>query len=294
MAVTEILCRFDPAAQQPVVFLRDTINNGQIQVWKEGQKPAYVPLDYYGMTRHLSAEDERVLMERFKNATGKQNQVVHINHRLPRTSKPTPNMLASSAPSVLVPAAQRKPAAKSIEAQPAPAAPVGNLPQAGERPAELVYVSPVDERPSAAVWRQIEAENAKLTTLPPMIADLKHKLEVAMAEQATAQNRVRDLSLQYNELIEQESAEELRKRKEQLAALSAGATGTDAIAQFAQNLVAAGAQPAQPTDVVAATFPATPAHVATPQAPAANNAGRGKGGRFAAKKTATTATSRKK
>lgn len=283
MAVTEILCRFDPAKQQPVVFLRDTINAGKIQVWTEGQKAAYVPLDYYSMTRHLSADDERVLMERFKQATNRADQVVHINHRLPRSPRATPNMLARSAPSVLVSetAAARKASgnAKSLESQPAPAGPTGDLPQPGETlaPVQAVAAPRLTERASAAIWRQIEEENAKLSSLTPMIADFKHKLEVATAECQAAQHRVQALSAEYSTAIQKEAQEDLQQNMARLSNL------TDPIANLAQVLQDAGAQPATPPAQEAAA-PAAPAPAAP--APAATNGGkatRGQGGKFVAK-----------
>jgi hypothetical protein len=90
----EILCRIDPATKQPVVFITDTIHNGQIQAWKGEGKSEYVPLDYYHMTGPLSASDERVLCERFVKATNAAG-LVKIRHRMPRTSRPLPNLLAS-------------------------------------------------------------------------------------------------------------------------------------------------------------------------------------------------------
>lgn len=89
----EILCRIDPATTKPVVFVTDSIHNGKIQAWNGEGKAEYVPLDFYHMTGPLSAADERILCERFvkqANVTG----VVKIRHRLPRTSRPLPNLLS--------------------------------------------------------------------------------------------------------------------------------------------------------------------------------------------------------
>lgn len=99
----EILCRVDASTvpPTPVVFLRDTINKNQIQVWKGEGNPVYVPLDYYKMTGPLSAQDEKALMERYKLATGKQDQIIKINHRLPRNERPLPNLLATTPPAAV-------------------------------------------------------------------------------------------------------------------------------------------------------------------------------------------------
>lgn len=93
----EVLCRIDAGEQKPVVFLRDTINNGKIQVWKGEGNPVYVPLEYYKMTGPLSAADEKALMERYKKATGKEDQIIKIAHRLPRNERPLPNRIAPAA-----------------------------------------------------------------------------------------------------------------------------------------------------------------------------------------------------
>src|SRR5437763_10236924 len=140
---TDILCRFDARDQQPVVFLRDTIQGDKIQVWNGKGNPQWMPLDYYKMTGPLSADDERVLLDRYKKATNKEDQVIRITHRLPRNSRPLPNVLTDNTASQSFkdinppPAASKaastasKPAsgAKPIEAQTPPAGPTGDLPQ---------------------------------------------------------------------------------------------------------------------------------------------------------------------
>lgn len=154
-AATEILCRFDPASQTPVVFVADTMENDQIQAWKGTGPIEYVPLAYYHITRALSAEDERVLTERFKSSTGKQNQIVKVRHRLPRTSRPIPNLLANSGSAFNAnqPRAnnekveRRNPHAKSIDAMPVPPAPVvvseREVVSAGQGVATVAQAEPV-------------------------------------------------------------------------------------------------------------------------------------------------------
>jgi len=93
---TDILCRFDAAKREGVVFLADTMQGNQIQAWNGTGNPQWYPLDYYHMTGPLSAADEKVLMERFKQATNRQDQVVKLRQRLPRTPRPLPNMLSPS------------------------------------------------------------------------------------------------------------------------------------------------------------------------------------------------------
>jgi hypothetical protein len=222
---TDILCRFDPAQQAPVVFLRDTINGNKIQVWKGTGKPEFMPLDYYKMTSPLSADDERVLMERFKQATGKQGQVIRITHRMPRTSRPLPNVLSGeAAPANVVsedtqqaPATQRKTNAKPIDAQNAPIGPTGDLPKAGEVPAPLsaanastALVIDPNEPPSAAMFRRIKELNARM-------AQLTETIQNATTDYEATKQACKELTAEFEQQIERESQEELRKRKEMLA-----------------------------------------------------------------------------
>jgi hypothetical protein len=257
---TDILCRFDPAQQTPVVFLRDSINGNKIQVWKGTGKPEYMPLDYYKMTSPLSADDERVLMERFKQATGKQDQVIRITHRMPRTSRPLPNMLApQSAPSSVVSedkqplATQRKSTAKPIDAQNAPNVPTGDLPKEGEVPAPMpaatapapVSVEP-NEPPSAAMFRRIKELNARM-------AELSATIQNATTDYEAAKQACKELTAEFEQQIERESQEELRKRKEMLAQV----TGlSDPLATAAQALHDSATKPAeQPADPALAEPP---------------------------------------
>jgi hypothetical protein len=266
---TDILCRFDPAQQTPVVFLRDSINGNKVQVWKGTGKPEYVPLDYYKMTSPLSADDERVLMERFKQATGKQDQVIRITHRMPRTSRPLPNMLAAaSAPASVVneekpQATQRKTNAKPIDAQNAPSGPTGDLPQAGEVPAALpattAPTAPVidpNEPPSAAMFRRIKELNARM-------AQLTETIQNATTDYDATKQACKELTAEFEQQIERESQEELRKRKEMLAQV----TGlSDPLATAAQALHDSATKPAEqlaapaepPKDEPKADAPAAP------------------------------------
>lgn len=275
---TDILCRFDPAQQAPVVFLRDSINGNKIQVWKGAGKPEYMPLDYYKMTSPLSADDERVLMERFKQATGKQDQVVRITHRMPRTSRPLPNMLATSAnPGIVaeqpvntqqVPATQRKTNAKPIDAQNVPSGPTGDLPQEGEVPAAMpATTAPVadpNEPPSASMFRRIKELNARM-------ASLSATIQSATVDYETAKAACRELTAEFEQQIEREAEAELRKRKEMLAQLSGL---SDPLANAAQALHDAETkQEAAPEQA--------PAEAPKEEAPKAQQAKpRGAGGKF--------------
>jgi len=89
--MTQILCRLDHE-NKPVVFIADTLNNGRMKAWQEGdEKPKYVGFDYYKNTTQLSEADSKVLAKRFAEATG---QEVYIRQRLPRTYRKVPNILA--------------------------------------------------------------------------------------------------------------------------------------------------------------------------------------------------------
>jgi hypothetical protein len=274
---TEILCRFDPAKQAAVVFLSDTINGKQIQAWSGEGKPHYVPLDYYHMTAPLSANDEKVLMERFKTATGKQDQVVHIRQRLPRQQRKLPNLLTTGGGELKdvnpPPAArkgnQRKAGALSIEAQFLPAAPQGApAPGEGLTPAPPVKslaeartgLPAANELPSTILWAKIEQLNARMQELAANVAGLTHQLADANTDLATTKEACTQVIAEYNAAIEAEAAEALRKRQQMLAQLTA--------------------------TVGAPLAPATPP---APEAPASNTAPaeaakpRGNGGRFVKK-----------
>lgn len=257
MATVEILCRFDAGKQAPVVFLRDTIQGDKIQVWdREGQRT--MPLDYYRMTAPLSADDERVLMEQFKKATNRQDQMVHINHRMPRTSRPMPNLLAPTAkqgnagmkdinppPAPAKAATQSKTQAKPIDAQPAPSGPSGDLPQAGETlaPAQpsaaatatvpVTQVAPANpnEPPSAGMFRRIQELNQHSVELNQKIAGLNNELQNANTDLNTTKAAIKELMAEFEAALEAEAAEETRKRKEMLAQLAASVDPMAAAAQ---------------------------------------------------------------
>lgn len=120
--MTEIICRLDIAKKQPVVFLTDSIDNGQITAWAGGQANV-VGLDYYHQTGPLSAADEEVLRARYAKATADKS--VKIRHRLPRVRRHLENILAKPAPAPTVQAAEH-PAVLAVAslaalADPAPA-----------------------------------------------------------------------------------------------------------------------------------------------------------------------------
>lgn len=285
MATVEILCRFDAGKQAPVVFLRDTIQGDKIQVWdREGQRT--MPLDYYRMTAPLSADDERVLMEQFKKATNRQDQMVHINHRMPRTSRPMPNLLAPAAgknqmKDINPPPAPAKSAAKStgakpIDAQPAPSGPSGDLPRPGETPAQapaatttapataLVPPANPNEPPSAGMFRRIQELNQHSVELNQKIAALDEEKQKATTDLNATKAAIKELMAEFEAALEAEAAEETRKRREMLAQLA----GTlDPVTQFAQELAAAGAQPAGKAQETAQEAKTQPSKA---QAPAKN------------------------
>lgn len=290
----DILCRFDARDQQPVVFLRDTIQGDKIQVWNGKGNPQVMPLDYYKMTSPLSAEDERVLMERYKQATGKQDQQVRITHRMPRNSRPLPNMLAASnSASAQIkdinppPAASRKTSAKPLDAQPLPQGPSGDLPQPGETPAALpaAIVHPVaNETASASLFRRIQELNQRSIDLNQKIVDMNAEAQKTTTDFEATKAAIKELTVEFEKALDAEAAEELRKRKEMLAALTA--VTADPLQQAAQALhdTATKAPETAPT-------PSAPA--AATQAPAKNGNG-SKGPQKAPAKTASKSAPAKK
>lgn len=269
----EILCRFDALKQAPVVFLSDTINGKQVQAWTEGGKPEYVPLDYYHMTSPLSAADEKVLMERFKSATNRQDQVVNIRHRLPRNMRPLPNLLANGGngsklkdvnpPPASAKSPQRKPGAMRIEDQALPEAPQGApTPEEGLTPAvpiQAIVAAPVapaaDGLQSTAIWNKIVELNARLQNLTTARDELEAQLAAASTDLDVVKQATEQLIAEYNAAIEAEAAESLRKRQEMLAQLTAQVTSAPAPAPVAE----APADPAPvPAEPPAAQAPAAP------------------------------------
>lgn len=245
--ITEILCRFDALKQAPVVFLSDTINGKQIQAWSGEGKPAYVPLDYYHMTAPLSVADEKVLMERFKQATGKQDMVVNIRHRLPRNNRPLPNLLANAASATdaqnmkdITP--KRKAGAMRIEDQKAPEAPQGvPTPEEGLVPAapiQALVAAPVaptaDGLQSTAIWNKIEQLNARVQQLTATVTFLTTELQAASVDLETTKTACQQVISEYNEAIEAEANEALRKRQEMIAQLTAQVTPVTPVAEAPQ------------------------------------------------------------
>jgi hypothetical protein len=91
--VTSVICRID-SQKRPVVFVADTLKNGNITAWTPGQeKPLPVPVDYYATTEPLSDADSQILADQFKEAQGEAH--VFIRQRLPRVYKERPNLLTS-------------------------------------------------------------------------------------------------------------------------------------------------------------------------------------------------------
>lgn len=305
MATTDILCRFDVRDQNPVVFLRDTIQGDRIQVWTGKGNPVWMPLDYYRSTNPLNAGDEKVLADRYKAATGKQDQIIRITHRLPRSNKPLPSVLSHD--STLTTGdkggATNKAAsgnAKPIESQPAPQGPTGDLPKPGEtlaassstanalsdnpnvslQPNAGAAANP-NEPPSAAMFRKIQELQARMSELVTTISTLNAQVRDATTDYETCKQACADLTKEFEAAIEAEAAEELRKRKEMLASVM-GAQA-DPVAQFAAELAVAGASP-----VTTNPAPAAPPKAedkgqqqAAVQTPAkADPKPRGQGGRF--------------
>lgn len=200
---TDILCRFDAAKREGVVFLADTMKGNKIQAWNGTGNPVYVPLDYYHQTGPLSASDEKVLMERFKQATNRQDTVVRLRQRLPRTSRPLPNLLS---------------AGKEPESvlQPAPTV----LPQ-------VAAVVPVaGELRSALLYRQILADNERLVQMQSVIgnlnqqvADITAQIAQFAAEFEAAKASYSKLTVDYEKSIEEEAKALLEQRKAELAAV---------------------------------------------------------------------------
>lgn len=216
---TDILCRFDAAKREGVVFLADTMKGNKIQAWNGTGNPVYVPLDYYHQTGPLSASDEKVLMERFKQATNRADQIVRLRQRLPRVSRPLPNMLSSanaaSETSVLPPIAS---------AAPAPAA----MPQA----APVVPVA--GELRSALLYRQIVADNDRLVQMQAVIgnlnqqvSDITAQINQFAAEFEAAKASYNKLTVEYSQAIEEEAKAILEQRKAELAAV--GQTPANAV-----------------------------------------------------------------
>ena len=114
---TEVLCRFDPAKNKPVVFVASNMQGGEIESWISGDA-IMSPLSYYHSTLPLSAADEEVLAKRFARHFHAGH--VLIRHRLPRTARFVPNRLANRSTVAAVAAEAVVLPFTPLEAAPAP------------------------------------------------------------------------------------------------------------------------------------------------------------------------------
>lgn len=216
---TDILCRFDAAKREGVVFLADTMKGNKIQAWNGTGNPVWVPLDYYHMTGPLSASDEKVLMERFKQATNRADQIVRLRQRLPRVARPLPNMLSTAN------------AAAETSVLP-PMASVATAPAAMPQAAPVVPVA--GELRSALLYRQIVADNDRLVQMQAVIgnlnqqvADITAQINQFAAEFEAAKASYNKLTVEYSQAIEEEAKAILEQRKAELAAV--GQTPANAV-----------------------------------------------------------------
>lgn len=101
--MSNIICRLDPFKAQPVVFLVDSFSTAykEILAWTGGNKPTPANLEYYRTTLPLSEDDEALIAERYKQATG-DNEVV-IRRRLPRLRRQVPSIFSGTANASVAP-----------------------------------------------------------------------------------------------------------------------------------------------------------------------------------------------
>jgi hypothetical protein len=91
--MSQILCRLDANQGAAVVFNVDswTKDSQTIKAWTQGSNELIdVPMTYYYGTVALSANDEKVMAERYAVAMNDAN--AQIRHRLPRTEKHRPDL----------------------------------------------------------------------------------------------------------------------------------------------------------------------------------------------------------
>lgn len=81
----------------PVVFIADSLKDGQITAWTGGSATKTVGVDYYQQTRPLSKEDSEHLRKRYAKAMGEAVENVFVRERLPRVYQPRPSIFAKGA-----------------------------------------------------------------------------------------------------------------------------------------------------------------------------------------------------
>lgn len=91
--MTQILCRIDQE-NKPVIFIADSLKNGQIKAWHEGEQAVKkVGIDYYQTTKPLSESDSKHIANKFKKVMKDDN--VYIRQRMPRIYKTIPDILSN-------------------------------------------------------------------------------------------------------------------------------------------------------------------------------------------------------
>ena len=95
--MTAIITRVT-ADNSPVVFIADSLKDGQIKAWTGGANLRTVGVDYYQKTQPLSEADSEHLRKRYAKATGQELENVFVRQRLPRVYKTRPDILTNGKP----------------------------------------------------------------------------------------------------------------------------------------------------------------------------------------------------
>jgi hypothetical protein len=278
---TEIIARLDRNMNAPVVFLAQTLGNGQLQAWRgDAQKLEFIPVHEYNRTLPLAKADEEMIAQRFQSSFPGSSVV--LRQRLPRQPQQRPTLFAGNAPQLPAPAANnvvplvqpQAPAATpapAAAAQPAPAATPAPTAAAQPQAANV----PASNMSSAELLDQIKATNDKRLTLATLVGDLTTQLTQATTEKEATETAYATLTAQYHEAVNREAEEEKQRRE---AALQAVLGGTTQLAAAAQQLHDTATQEAKTPAPAAA--PDTPAQQAEAATQKGNAPVRGAGGKF--------------
>lgn len=258
---TEILARLDREKGMPIVVIAQTMGAGQVQIWRgKGEDLEMMPLHEYQRTDMLAEDDEEAMKRRFEKAF---KCTAVLRKRLPRQSRPRLALLAKGNQNASggnnAPAMQPQP-----NPEPQQSAGASNLPAVSAGNNTTV---PASDLSSTQILEKIKETGAILNVLNQQVTTLTQQLHQATADHTNRQQEHATLTAQYQVAVAREMEDERRKRE---AALQEAMGGSDAIAQFQQELTAAGAQPVG--DLKDLNPPPADANKGAPP--------RGKGGRF--------------
>lgn len=170
--MTQILCRIDQE-NKPVIFIADSLKNGQIKAWHEGEQAVKkVGIDYYQTTKPLSEADSKHIANKFKKAMKDDN--VYIRQRLPRVYRSIPDILSNGSGQPAAAPAPAKRGTKAARSAAAKARYQQEVAQTSGQPAQAPI--PAEGQPQTASAPPVPAQAPKLDLNDPKFAELVGKI----------------------------------------------------------------------------------------------------------------------